>query len=146
MIKCSTCDTVKTILSLIFTVVLAAALLGAYYAHGTIFEPLFGTTEASLSILAVVITLMLWTKNLDCSHCPNPKCQTWIIFVILILATITSLADVYASHIGINEIVVGSRTGSLSIIAFAVTATYWAKHIEKICGKCKVQYDTKPGG
>jgi carbon starvation protein CstA len=137
--ECRTCDRVKTVLSLLFTVVMAAALLGAYYAHGTIAELQFGTTEASLSILAVVITLMLWTKNLDCSNCPNLRYQQWVVFGILILATIASFIGMYRAHIGVNELVVGTRNASLSIIAFAVTATYWAKQVQKICGQCSLQ-------
>ena len=143
--KCNTCGIVKNVLSVVFMVIMAAAILDAYYAHGTISNPRFGTDEASFSILAVVITLMMWTKNLDCSKDASKKYQSWVIFTILIIATAASIANVYTSHVGTNGIVVGSRTGSIAIVSFVITTIYWAKQVEKICSKCILQSKASEG-
>jgi hypothetical protein len=136
--KCDICNVVKTALSLVFTVVMIGAMLGAYATLGSLDPQVFGTEASSLAILAVVVTLMLWTTNLDCSGCPPPSFQQWVIFTVLILATIASVLGLYQAHFGAGSYLgtVGSRESSLAILAFAVTATYWAKHVQTICETC----------
>ena len=134
--KCRICNIVKTALSFVFTLVMIAALLGAYVTFGSLEIAAFGSEVGSLSILAVVITLMLWTTDLDCSTCAPPKFQQWVIFVVLILATIASILGITQTHFRQASLIVGTREGSLAIIAFVVTATYWAKHVQSLCGFC----------
>lgn len=137
--KCNICDVVKTALSILFTGVMTAALLGVYITHGPLGESFIGSAEGSLSILALVITLMLWTMNLDCSSCPNPRLQQGIVFIVLVLATVASLIGMVQAHIGANGFVFGTFDGSLSILAFSITGTYWAKHLQALCDSCKLQ-------
>lgn len=135
--KCSLCNIVKTTLSFIFTAVMATAIFAAYVAHGFEAETLtWGSVEASLSILALIATLMLWTTNLDCSGCPNPKYQGWIVFSLLVLATFASLVGMVQAHFRIEGFQAGTMEGSLSILAFVVASTYWAKQVQKICETC----------
>lgn len=136
--KCDVCNIVKIALSLVFTVVMIGAILGAYATLGSLIPEAFGTEAASLALLAVVVTLMLWTTNLDCSGCPPPSFQQWVIFTILILSTISSILGLYQTHFGKGafEDNVGTPESSLAILAFAVTATYWAKHVQTICETC----------
>ncbi len=136
--KCDICNVVKIVLSLIFTIVMIGAILGVYATLGSLEPQAFGSEAASLSILAVVITLMLWTTNLDCSGCPPPTFQQWVIFAVLIFATIASVLGLYQAHFGAGTLAgnVGSSESSLAILAFAVTATYWAKHVQTICETC----------
>lgn len=138
-INCRTCDVIKTVMCLIFTAVITAAILGMIEASGFLTTPTLGSSEASLSVLALVIALMLWTKNMDCSGCPNPKFQQCVVFVFLILATIATLVGLYKAHVIDNKLVFGTMDGSLSILAFAVAATYWTKHVESICSSCKIK-------
>ena len=137
--KCNVCNVVKTALSILFTAVMTAALLGVYVTHGPMGESFIGSAEGSLSILALVITLMLWTLNLDCSKCPNPRLQQSIVFVLLVLATVASIIGMVQAHMGEDGFVFGTFDGSLSIIAFSITGTYWAKHLQVICDSCTLR-------
>lgn len=138
---------VKIGLSLVFTAVMIAAILGAYATLGSLVLEAFGTQAASLALLAVVITLMLWTTNLDCSHCPTPAFQQWVIFTVLILATIASILGLYQAHFGLGRFAetVGTSESSLAILAFAVTSTFWAKHVLTICDTCTPKPKNIPG-
>jgi len=52
---------------------------------------------------------------------------TWIICLLLFLATVTSLVGVYNTHFGINGMTFGSTSGSLSLLAFVASLTLWSK-------------------
>jgi hypothetical protein len=138
--KCSVCNTVKTVLSLVFTGVMTAALLGFYYTHIPLGDQFIGSMEGSLAILALVSTLMLWTLNLDCSSCPTPFLQQIIVFSILILATVAAILGMYKAHMDPNgNLILGTTDCSLSILAFVVASTYWAKHVQTLCQSCNIR-------
>lgn len=134
--KCSLCNIVKTTLSFIFTAVMAAAIFGGYLSQGFEGAPRLGSAEASLGLLALTATLTLWTTNLDCSGCPNPRYQNWIVFSLLIIATVIALIGMIRAHFRIEGFQAGTLEGSLSILAFVLTSTYWAKQVQKICETC----------
>ena len=136
--KCDICDKVKIGLSLVFTIVMIGAILGAYATLGSLTLEAFVTESASLALLAVVVTLMLWTTNLDCSGSPPPSLQQWVIFTVLIFATIASILGLYEAHFGSGRFTdtVGTSESSLAILAFAVTSTFWAKHVQTLCDTC----------
>jgi hypothetical protein len=134
--KCSLCNIVKTTLSFIFTAVMVTAIFGGYLSQGFESVPDFGSTEASLGILAVIATLMLWTTNLDCSNCPNPKYQNWIVFGLLVITTVLALIGMVRAHFRVEGFQAGTMEGSLSILAFVFASTYWAKEVQKICETC----------
>lgn len=141
--KCSTCNIVKTALSFIFTAAMTVAIIGAVEGTQLLGKVQFGSMEASLGLLALVMTLMLWTTNLDCSGCPNPVYQNWIVFAFLILATIASLLGLYQAHFRTGTFVAGTLEGSLAILAFAVVATQWAKNVQSLCESCRISCGVK---
>lgn len=134
--KCSLCNIVKTTLSFIFTAVMATAIFGGYLSQGLEGMTRLGSAEASLGILALIATLMLWTTNLDCSGCPNPRYQNWIVFTLLVITTVIALIGMIRAHFRIDGFQAGTLDGSLSILAFVVASTYWAKNVQKICETC----------
>lgn len=136
--KCSTCNIVKTALSFIFTAAMTAAIIGAVEGTSLLVSPNFGSVEASLAILALTVTLMLWTTNLDCSGCPNPTYQNWIVFTFLVLATLASLCGLYQAHFRTGIFVAGTPEGSLAILTFAIVATQWAKNVQSLCESCRI--------
>ena len=134
--KCSLCNIVKTTLSFIFTAVMATAIFGGYLSQGFEGVSMLGSPEASLGILALIATLMLWTTNLDCSGCPNPKYQNWIVFGLLVITTFLALIGMVRAHFRVEGFQAGTMEGSLSILAFVFSSTYWAKEVQKICETC----------
>jgi hypothetical protein len=121
---------------------MAIAIVAVYDSHGTIENITLGTAEGSLSILALVISLRLWTTNLDCSRCPNSMFKHWIVFVVLITTTILAIFDFHSVHFA-HGLSVGTVEGSLSLLAFAVTATLWADEVQSICVTCNLRRPQK---
>lgn len=72
--NCGGCKTCAVVLAIIFTLTTIAAAIGLYQAHfvGGI---QFGTVEGSLSIFALVASLLAWKKVLmACCGCDAGSC------------------------------------------------------------------------
>ncbi len=72
--SCGGCKTCSVVLAIIFTLTTIAAAIGLYQAHfvGGI---QFGTVEGSLSIFALVASLLAWKKVLmACCGCDTSGC------------------------------------------------------------------------
>lgn len=68
----------------------------------------------------------------------------WALVVFLFLTTVASLVGVYQTHILIGTdpaqfaMQFGSTSGSLAILAFAVSAKIWMKQLMACMGDCEV--------
>lgn len=124
---------VKAVLSVVFTFVMILALGGVYYAHyrGGAFA--FGTIEGSLSVLALVLTIIFWTRHADSSE-GCPIYLDWITLALLIVAFVLSILDLAAVHLTPDGTNMGTQQSALSIVTFAFTAKYWAKHVQFMHG------------
>lgn len=66
-----------------------------------------------------------------------------VVMILLFVATLAAFMEVLASHYvvlkGAREatILFGTSTGSLSLIAFAVTVTFWAKSFKACMSGCE---------
>ncbi len=78
---------------------------------------------------------------LFCKKSPHkPGCMIvhTILAVLLLLATLTSLIGVYKAHVLADGLTFGTTTGSLSLIAFAITVVVFKKVMKSCCSKCEV--------
>ncbi|MBI2117988.1 hypothetical protein HYT95_03755 [Candidatus Peregrinibacteria bacterium] len=66
----------------------------------------------------------------------------WVVTLLLFLAAVAALAGVYKAHFLGGGMVFGTTSGSLSILAFSVTATLWAKFMCHCCG-CTMKGEKK---
>ena len=69
---CVACKVLKALVALVLTLTTIAALLGVWHAHNTPSGWMFGSGDGSLSILALVFSVVLWHKVTK-KMCP---CQT----------------------------------------------------------------------
>lgn len=66
-----------------------------------------------------------------------------IVTILLFIATLTALMEVLSSHYAVLNgaraatMVFGTNAGSLSLIAFAVTITFWAKSFKACVSGCE---------
>lgn len=58
----------------------------------------------------------------------------WGIALLLFLAALGALVGMYKAHFLGGGMVFGTTSGSLSILAFSVTLTLWAKFMCHCCG------------
>ena len=129
---------VRTSLSVIFTLVMIGAVLGVVESHLITGELSFGSTEASLSLLAVVLTIMYWTKHTSGAPCPPHRYMQSIVFIVLVLATVASTAGLVQAHLSAKGVTFGTLASSMAIVTFAVTAKHCAKHVNAIYKGCKI--------
>lgn len=83
-------------------------------------------------------------------HKKGSNCSTgcmvtkWILCVLLLLTAIAAIIGVYETHVVIGTdparfaLQFGSTSGSLAIIAFAISATLWMKQLVCCMSKCEV--------
>lgn len=69
---CAGCKSVKLVLLALVTLLTIAAAIGLYLVHVTPTGLVFGTTEGSLSIIALLACLMSWKKTYK-GVCPCTK-------------------------------------------------------------------------
>jgi hypothetical protein len=129
---------VRTSLSVIFTAVMIGAVLGVVESHLVTGELTFGSLEASASLLAVVLTLMYWTKHTSGAPCPHHRYMQSVVLIVLVLATVASTAGLVQSHLSARGLSFGTLEGSLAIVVFAVTAKHCAKHVHWIFEGCRI--------
>lgn len=127
------CTVVKTALGVVFTLMMIASILAMIESHNLRHDPLFGTAEGSMSVLAVVLTLIYWTKHTDCSPMLHKPYQQIVVQSILIVSIIVATIDFVQAHFIEGKLVFGTLEGTLAIVAFAVSAKHCAKHIAWIC-------------
>lgn len=61
-----------------------------------------------------------------------------IVAVLLFVAALAALVGVYNSHVlKAGVVVFGTSSGSLSLIAFAVTLAFFMKAMKHCCGPCE---------
>lgn len=134
-------NAVQYTLSLLFMFTMIFAVVGAYFAHMGLFGTSFGTAEGSMSILAVVLILMNWTRYADPARTDSVRYHGTLL-VLLVGACIVATIDFVSAHLTIVPMtssgVSGSAFGlsfpgtmqsSLSLLAFAFAAKHMLKHI-----------------
>ncbi len=135
---------VKGILTVIFTVVMIVSIAGLYFSHVKPGGMEFGTMENSLSIMAIVLATMYWTRHADISFSAKvPYVEEWLVFVLLIITFCLSIVGVVKVHLSPNGPPFGTVESSLSILAFAITAKHVAKHIQWMLGRWVPPYPRK---
>jgi len=76
----------------------------------------------------------------------SPMCMgvKWLLALFLFLAAVASLIGVYETHVLIGAdpdrfmMQFGSTSGSLAILAFAISATCFMKQVLRCMGPCEV--------
>lgn len=135
-------NAVQYTLSLLFMLTMIFAVVGAYFAHMGLFGATFGTPEGSLSILAVVLILMNWTRYADPARTDSVRYHGTLL-ILLVAACIVATIDFVSAHLTIIPMTTsggisgstfainfpGSMQSSLSLLAFAFAAKHMVKHI-----------------
>lgn len=135
---------VKGILTVIFTVVMIVSIAGMYFSHVKPDGMEFGTMENSLSIMAIVLATMYWTRHADISFSRKiPQVEEWLVFLLLVAAFTLSIVGVVRVHLSPHGPPFGTVDSSLSILAFAITAKHVAKHVQWMLGRWIPPYPRK---
>lgn len=132
-------NAVQYSLSFLFMFTMIFAVVGAYFAHTGIYGASFGSQEGSLSIFAVVLILMHWTKYADPARTHSFRYHGTILFM-LVAACVIATIDFVAAHITVVPMMSaailrigfslpGTMQSSLSLLAFAFAAKHMVKHI-----------------
>lgn len=134
-------NAVQYTLSLLFMFTMIFAVVGAYFAHMGLFGASFGTAEGSMSILAVVLILMNWTRYADPARTDSVRYHGTLL-VLLVAACIIATIDFVAAHLAVVPMTStgisgaafglnfpGTMESSLSLLAFAFAAKHMLKHI-----------------
>jgi len=135
--NCDVCTIIKGTLTVIFTIIMIIAIAGLYFAHISPFGMIFGTNETSMSIAALVLSIMYWTKHADCSTDPA-NVQQWIVIGFLAITFVLSVIGIAEVHLSPYGPRFGTMESSLSILAFAITAKHSAKQVAWMHKNCKI--------
>jgi hypothetical protein len=73
-------------------------------------------------------------KSPHCGACL--VCQV-VVAILLFLASVAALVGVYKSHVLSSGFAFGTTSGSLSLIAFAVSVTLWMSQMRNCVSKCE---------
>ena len=135
---------VKGILTVIFTVVMIVSIAGLYFAHVKPGGMVFGTPETSLSIMAIVLATMYWTRHADISFSMKiPHVEEWLVLLLVIITFCLSIIGVVKVHLSPFGPPFGTMESSLSILAFAISAKHLAKHVQWMLGRWIPPYPRK---
>ncbi len=78
---------------------------------------------------------LLGSKKMD--KCTGCMVTNWVVTLLLFVTSIASALGAYMAHFPTEEGMVvptfGTTTGSLSILAFAVSISLWIKHMKGCC-------------
>ncbi len=74
---CAVCKTIKILVALVFFILALAALAGVYQTHYTPAGFVFGTSDCSFAIIALVASLLAWHKTTKgLCPCSRKSCGT----------------------------------------------------------------------
>ena len=71
-------------------------------------------------------------------HTPGCMVVHLLVALLLFLGSVASLVGVYKSHVMPEGLTFGTTSGSLALLAFAVTITLFLKQVKNCFMKCEV--------